>query len=131
MAFISAHVEPCFGRGSFSNFSHELQLTPKMPGVVTIKGSLTGHKKKYMIPGALFWPHLAFATYCGSRAVPCTGMCGCSRCDPDIGIFCPGEKTQGVLKTLSAYFRGGLYTTFWLFRGNVKKNWPASGLRLL
>ena len=49
-------------------------VTPKMPGVVIIKGPLTGHKKVYMIPGALFWPHLAFSAYCGSRAVPITGI---------------------------------------------------------
>jgi hypothetical protein len=58
-------------------------------------------------------------------------MCGRSRYDPDIGIFGPEKKTQGVLKTLSAFFCGGLDAAFWLFRENVKKNWPASGLRLL
>ena len=46
-------------------------------------------------------------------------------------MFGPGEKTQGALKTLSAYFYGGLDSAFGLFRANVKNNWPASGLRLL
>ena len=48
-------------------------VTPKMPGVVIIKGPLTARKKKYMSPGAWFWPFLAFLAYCGSRPVPITG----------------------------------------------------------
>ena len=49
-------------------------LTPKMPGVVIIKGPLTGHKNNNMSPGGLFWPFLAFSANCGSRAVPFTGI---------------------------------------------------------
>ena len=48
--------------------------TPKMPGVAIIKGPLTALKKKFMSPRALFWPLLAFLAYCGSRAVPITGI---------------------------------------------------------
>ena len=59
--------------------------------------------------------------------MPITGTCGCSRYDPDIGIFGPDKKTQGVLKTLSAYFYGGLDSAFWLLQANEKKSWPASG----
>ena len=71
-------------------------VTPKMPGVVIIKGPLTARKKIYMSPGALFWPFSAFSGNCGSRAVPLIGICGCSRYEPDIGIIGPGKKTQGV-----------------------------------
>ena len=49
-------------------------VTPKMPGVVIIKGPLTARKKKIMSPRALFWPFLPFLAYCGSRAVPITGI---------------------------------------------------------
>ena len=47
-------------------------LTPKMPGVVIMKGPLTGHKNNNMSPGGLFWPFWAFSANCGSRAVPFT-----------------------------------------------------------
>jgi hypothetical protein len=46
-------------------------------------------------------------------------------------MFGPGEKTQGVLKTRTAYFHGGFDSIFWLFRENVKNDWAAAGLRLL
>ena len=46
-------------------------------------------------------------------------------------MFGPEKKTQSVIRTLSAYFYGGLDSTFGHFRANVKNNWPASGLRLL
>ena len=49
-------------------------VTPKMPGVAIIKGPLTARKKKFMSPRASFWPLLAFLAYCGSRAVPITGI---------------------------------------------------------
>ena len=49
-------------------------VTPKMPGVVIIKGPLTARKKKFMSPRALFLPYLAVLAYCGSRAVPITGI---------------------------------------------------------
>ena len=53
------------------------------------------------------------------------------RYDPGIGIFDPEKKTQCVILTLSAYFYGGLDSTFGHFRANVKNNSSASGLRLL
>ena len=49
-------------------------VTPKMPGVVIIKGPLTARKKNFMSPRALFLPYLAVLAYCGSRAVPITGI---------------------------------------------------------
>ena len=83
-------------RHFFGLFPSVSLVTPQMPGVVIIKGPLTRHKNDKMTPGAIFWPFLAFSANCGSRAVPFTGICGCSRYDPDIGIFGLGEKTQGV-----------------------------------
>jgi hypothetical protein len=96
-----------------------------MPGVVIIKGPLTGHKNNNMSPGGLFWPFLAFSANCGSRVVPFTGIWSCCWYYPGMSIFGPGTKIEGVLTTLSSCLLGGLHAAFRLF-WEIKKEKMAS-----